>query len=152
MQKDLWRFLALFMLTTLWAPETLAEHICGGDQNPGLETNAQALKKWQDARVGLSVHWTPVGLRGVEISWSRGGPFEPGMWGASTRRDNRIYVHVVSWPGEKLRLPALKERIKSARCLNGAKVEWLQSDAGLEISVSPAQRDPLDTIVELMVE
>src|SRR5206468_9749052 len=69
---------------------------------------------------------------GESVYGTRGGPFEPGLWGATTQRDNQIYVHVVSWPGETLHLPPLKERIKSARCFNGAEVEWKQAESGLE--------------------
>lgn len=39
---------------------------------PGLETNQDALKKWQDMRFGMFIHWGPVSLRGTEIGWSRG--------------------------------------------------------------------------------
>ncbi|MDX2444871.1 MAG: alpha-L-fucosidase [Bacteroidales bacterium] len=39
---------------------------------PGLETNQEALKKWQDMRFGMFIHWGPVSLRGTEIGWSRG--------------------------------------------------------------------------------
>lgn len=31
----------------------------------------QRLKWWQDAKMGLFVHWGPVSLIGKEISWSR---------------------------------------------------------------------------------
>jgi alpha-L-fucosidase len=88
---------------------------------------------------------------GETIYGTRGGPFEPGLWGASTRRENKIYVHVVSWPSAPLRLPPLKEHIQSARDLNGAEVEWKQSESGLEISVPTKQRDALDTIVEFTI-
>src|ERR1039458_7877663 len=46
-------------------------HVGGGDQNPSLETNAKTLAKWQDAKIGLTVHWGPVALRGTDIGWSR---------------------------------------------------------------------------------
>ena len=61
-------------------------------------------------------------------------------------------MHVLSWPGETLRLPAEKKTYKSARRLNGGEVQWKQTDGGLEISVPTSQRDPLDTIVELTAE
>jgi hypothetical protein len=61
-------------------------------------------------------------------------------------------VHVLSWPGETLRLAPAKQTYKSARRLNGAEVQWKQTDGGLEISVPTNQRDPLDTIVELTTE
>ncbi len=44
----------------------------GGDRNPDLKTSAAALKKWQDLRVGMCVHWGPSSLGGREIGWSRG--------------------------------------------------------------------------------
>ena len=44
----------------------------GGEANPNLKTNLQSLKKWQDKKFGLFIHWGPVSLRGTEIGWSRG--------------------------------------------------------------------------------
>jgi alpha-L-fucosidase len=88
---------------------------------------------------------------GESIYATRGGPLEPGLWGASTRRGNNVYVHILSWPGETLRLPPLDHPVKSARRLNGGEVRWRQGTNGLEISVPDSQRDPLDTIIELTV-
>jgi alpha-L-fucosidase len=48
-----------------------ASQVGGGNQNPNLETDAKAIAKWQEARIGLTVHWGPVALRGTEIGWSR---------------------------------------------------------------------------------
>ena len=88
---------------------------------------------------------------GESIYATRGGPFEPGLWGASTRRGNSVYVHILSWPGATLRLPLLDHPVKSARRLNDGEVRWRQGTNGLEISVPVSQRDPLDTIIELTV-
>ncbi|MDA0196087.1 MAG: alpha-L-fucosidase, partial [Bacteroidetes bacterium] len=44
----------------------------GGEANPNLSTNQEALKAFQDNRFGMFIHWGPVALRGEEISWSRG--------------------------------------------------------------------------------
>ena len=44
----------------------------GGEANPDLHTNPQALKRFQDNRFGMFIHWGPVALRGEELSWSRG--------------------------------------------------------------------------------
>lgn len=52
-----------------WGQETLSG---GGDLNPDLKAPAEAQRKWQDLRVGLSVHWGPSSLGGKEIGWSRG--------------------------------------------------------------------------------
>jgi alpha-L-fucosidase len=89
---------------------------------------------------------------GESIHSTRGGPFQPGLWGAGTQRDNKFFLHILSWPAETLRLPPVKQTFKSARRLNGAAVQWKQTDGGLEISIPAQQRDPLDTVVELTVE
>ncbi|MCK4988995.1 MAG: alpha-L-fucosidase, partial [Bacteroidales bacterium] len=44
----------------------------GGELNPGLLTNPEALREFQDMRFGMFIHWGPVTLKGEEISWSRG--------------------------------------------------------------------------------
>ncbi len=38
-----------------------------------LKASGDIIRKWQDARFGLFIHWGPVSLRGTEIGWSRGG-------------------------------------------------------------------------------
>jgi alpha-L-fucosidase len=88
---------------------------------------------------------------GESIYGTRGGPFEPGLWGASTQRGNKVYVHILAWPGETLRLPPSNQTVKSARRLNGGEVQWKQAANRVEISLPDSQRDPLDTIVELTV-
>lgn len=89
---------------------------------------------------------------GESIYSTRGGPFQPDQWGASTYRGDKVFLHILSWPGETLRLPPVKQTFKSARRLNGGEVQWKQTDGGLEISMPAQERDPLDTIVELTVE
>ena len=88
---------------------------------------------------------------GDSIYATRGGPFQPGMWGTSTHRDDKVYLHILSWPAEPLRLPPVGQKFSAARLLHGGEVQWKQTDGGLEVSVPAAQRDPLDSIVELTV-
>jgi len=88
---------------------------------------------------------------GESIYGTRGGPFEPGLWGAATWRGDKVYVHILSWPGETLRLPPLDQAVKSARRLSGGDVQWKQTANAVEISLPESQRDPLDTIIELTV-
>jgi alpha-L-fucosidase len=42
-----------------------------------LPVDQNAIKKWQDERFGMFIHWGPVSLTGKEISWSRGGKGTP---------------------------------------------------------------------------
>lgn len=90
---------------------------------------------------------------GQAIYGTRGGPFTNGKWGGSTHRDNTVYVHVFEWPGEKLKLAALPEKVTRARVLpGGEEVGFAQTAGGLELKVPPSQRDQPVTVVELSLD
>ena len=89
---------------------------------------------------------------GEAIYGTRGGPFMPGAWGASTRRGNLIYVHAFAWNGDTLRLPAIPARVVSAQRLAGGPVEMAQDASGITLRVPPAQQDPVDTLLVLEVD
>ena len=64
--------LALVLIAMLLVGHAYARLMGGGEANPNLLTNQDALKKFRDNRFGMFIHWGPVTLRGQEISWSRG--------------------------------------------------------------------------------
>jgi alpha-L-fucosidase len=90
---------------------------------------------------------------GQSIYGTRGGPFEPldGVYG-TTYRDNRIYVHVLKWPGETLELPALPGRLLSSRVLTGGSARVDASGTGTAITRKASGDAPVDTIVELELD
>jgi alpha-L-fucosidase len=59
----------IFLLSSIVIGQNLKG---GGEANPNLLTDQNALKNWQDLRFGMFIHWGPVALRGTEIGWSRG--------------------------------------------------------------------------------
>ncbi len=62
-----------FLLAMSWGVGTAQTKLSGGGElNPDLKTSVEALKRWQDMRVGMCVHWGPSSLSGREIGWSRG--------------------------------------------------------------------------------
>jgi len=89
---------------------------------------------------------------GKAIYGTRPGPFQPGDWGVSTHRGKTVYVHVLKWPGEKLKLPALPAKVMRASVLTGGEVSVSQTDHGLELSVPPANRSDLDTVIALELD
>jgi alpha-L-fucosidase len=89
---------------------------------------------------------------GESIYGTRGGPFKPGRYGASTRRGNRIYLHVFAWEGPLLKLPAIPLKVVGSRILGGSLVAVRQTEAGLDISVPGGDRQPVDTIVVLELD
>ncbi len=86
---------------------------------------------------------------GNSIYGTRGGPFKPGQWGASTRKGNRIYLHAFKWSGDTLELPALPAKITAATFPNGGAVEFRQTTTNLSLHVPPVQQDPIDTLIAL---
>ena len=86
---------------------------------------------------------------GQSIYATRGGPFRTGPWGASTNKDNTIYVHILSWPGEKLTLPPVPKKIIASSVLTGGTATVRQTEESVEISVPKAYRRELDTIIKL---
>ena len=37
---------------------------------------------------------------GYSIYGTRGGPFKPTDWGVSTRKGNKVYLHILKWSGK----------------------------------------------------
>ena len=86
---------------------------------------------------------------GESIYGTRGGPYMPGPWGASTCKGNRVYVHVLDWPEEGLVLPPLPGKIVASSLLTGGAVTVSQTEDGIRMEVAAADRQPIDTIVAL---
>ena len=89
---------------------------------------------------------------GQSIYATRGGPFKPGSWGASTHRDNLIYVHILNWSDDTITLPPIPNKIIAASVLTGGTATVKQIKESIEISVPQTSRRPLDTIVVLRLD
>ncbi len=89
---------------------------------------------------------------GESIYATRGGPFKPGDWGASTHKDNRIYVHVLNWQSDGLRLPPIPATILSSSVLTGGTAAVKQTREGIEVMVPREHQQDIDTIVVLELE
>ena len=89
---------------------------------------------------------------GDSIYGTRGGPFKPGTYGASTRKGARIFLHVFNWEHDSLRLPPIASKIISGKLLTGGPVTVRQTPAELEISVAPRDRNDADTVVALELD
>jgi alpha-L-fucosidase len=89
---------------------------------------------------------------GESIYGTRGGPFKPGQWGVSTRKDNRIYLHVFEFDGDTLDLPAIPAKITAAHVLTGGSVEFKQTDRGITLTVPVASHAAMDTLIALDID
>ena len=89
---------------------------------------------------------------GQTLYGTRGGPYRPGPWGASTSKGNTLYVHILKWEGDTITLPAINRKVLSSSVLTGGKAGVRQTAEGIEISVAPADRQELDTLVALTLD
>lgn len=84
---------------------------------------------------------------GQSIHGTRGGPFKGSSLCASTYKDNRIYVHIFNWHGEKFVLPVIGRKIVGSSVLTGGEVDVRQSEGGVSVCVAKEYHRELDTIV-----
>jgi len=88
---------------------------------------------------------------GRSIYATRGGPFKPGDWGASTYKGNTIYIHVLNWDEDTLTLPPIPKKIITSSVMTGGAATVRQTALAIEISVPEAYRKELDTIIVLQL-
>ncbi len=89
---------------------------------------------------------------GKSIYGTRGGPFKPGAWGASTYRGNAVFVHVFEWPEGGLALPPIGKNIISAIVLTGGRADFKQDARGIRIAVAKDFEKDIDTLIELKLD
>ena len=91
---------------------------------------------------------------GYAIYETRGGPFKPTDWGVSTRKGNKIYLHILKWSGDspKIILPDIGMRIKKCTLAGGGKVKHSIVNGENIIEFNGKLLQPINTIVEIEVE
>jgi alpha-L-fucosidase len=89
---------------------------------------------------------------GDTIYATRGGPYKPGKWGASSRKGNTIYLHVFKWNDDTLTLPALSKKITGSKLLTGGIVKVEQTDDAITITVPVKDQHEIDTVIELTLD
>jgi alpha-L-fucosidase len=90
---------------------------------------------------------------GHSIYSTRGGPFKPTDWGVSTRRGDKIYLHVLKWSGNSPRivLPDIGMDIKSCTLASGGSVELSKLKGNTVIEFDGKLLQPISTVIELEV-
>jgi alpha-L-fucosidase len=88
---------------------------------------------------------------GETIYEARGGPITPRPWGVTTRKADKVYLHILNWPDHTLAIPKLPKKVKSATFFkDGGKLDFYEDDKyGLLIRSPQGFTDEYDTIVVL---
>lgn len=136
-------------------PECLQTLIrtAGGDGNLLFNVGPTAegvIEERQVLRLKEMGDW--LAKNGRSIYATRGGPYKPTKHLACTRSGNTIYLHILAWPEETLKLPALPAKVVKSSLLTGGPANVSQTDAGIEIAIAKEHRQPIDTIVALEID
>jgi alpha-L-fucosidase len=89
---------------------------------------------------------------GDTIYGTRGGPWHPTKAYASTRRGRTVYLHIFNWGQGPLELPVLPRAVVAATLVGGGRAGVRQENGKLVVTVDPAARSPIDTIVQLELD
>ena len=89
---------------------------------------------------------------GESVYGTRGGPFQNGSWGGSTRKGNTVYLHILKWDGNRLKLPPLKSKIINEEAMNGGLVEVEQTAGGTIVRMPLREHNEVDSVVKLELE
>jgi len=125
-------------------------YCAGGDGNLLLDVGPNAegvIEAPTVARLGEIGAW--LKQNGASIHGTRGGPYKPTTYLASTRHGSTVYLHLLRWDEDRFVLPPLPHRVIGHAVLTGGTAVVTQTAAGIEVTVPPADRQPIDTVVRL---
>jgi len=90
---------------------------------------------------------------GYTIYGTCGGPFKPTDWGVSTRKGNKIYLHILKWFGNspKITIPDCGIQIKNCVLAGGIKIKFTKQNEEYVIEFDGKLLQPINTIIEIEV-
>lgn len=90
---------------------------------------------------------------GETIYATHGGPLTARVWGVTTQKENKVYVHILNWQDPSLVLPSWGKKVVSAKLFSDkTNVKFQQGDFGITLQVPKEKMNEIDTIVELTVK
>ena len=92
-----------------------------------------------------------MAIYGETIYGTRGGDVEPHPWGVSTRKGNRLFIHILDWQDSSLYLPLHVKVKKAIQFVDGTPVSFKQDKDGVLLKF---QKVPTETdyVVELLLK
>ena len=112
---------------------------------PNGELPATAVQRLKETGDWLAVY-------GETIYGTRGGDIAPHPWGVSTRKGDRLFVHILDLADDGLYLP-LKAKVKAAKVFaDGTPVEYKQEKGGGVLLRLPKVPDETDYVIEITLK
>lgn len=125
----------------------------GGDGNFLFNVGPDAkgvIEPEQVKRLEEMGNWIAKYNKGIYAT--RGGPFKPAGWGASTHRDHYIYLFIYRFSPNGITLPDIGCNILHAENLSGKAAELERCDKGTILRVPEKSRDPMATVIKLTLD
>ncbi len=89
---------------------------------------------------------------GESVYSTRGGPIQPDRWGGTTWSNNILYVHILHWFENSIRIPRPSASVLSCISLTGSEVSITEEGEWVTLSVPPEDRQAIDTIIKLEID
>lgn len=87
---------------------------------------------------------------GETIYGTRKGPINPSVWGASTQKNGKVWLHLLNFKEENLFIGKLPSKIKSAIFYDDkSKLKYKETEFGVIINIPDIKRQLIDTIIEI---
>lgn len=87
---------------------------------------------------------------GDSVYGTRGGPIQERVWGVTTAKGNKVYLHILNWSDDALLIPNLPKEVKSAKFMkDGSRARFEKNKNGLILQIPQTARDNFDTVVEI---
>ncbi len=88
---------------------------------------------------------------GETIYGTRGGDVEPHTWGVSTRKDNRLFIHILDWQDKALFLPLNAKVAGAVQFVDRAPVSFTQEKGGVLLRL-PKVPNEVDYVIEMTLK
>jgi alpha-L-fucosidase len=137
------------------APSKVVDILCrtvGGDGNLLLDIGPMPDGRIEARQVEVLKQvgaWMAV--NGESIYGTRGGPWKPGEQITSTRKGDKVYVHVLKAAGDTIELPALPCSVKAASVLGGGRVK-METAHGKFILHLPGKTGAFPSVIKLELD
>lgn len=124
----------------------------GGDGNLLFNVGPKpdgTIEPLQAERLNEMGHW--LKKYGYTIYETRGGPFRPADWGVSTRKGNKIYLHILKWSGNAplIKIPDIGMEIKGIKIASGGNARYRKTVDSYTIEFDGKLLQPVNTIIEI---
>lgn len=84
---------------------------------------------------------------GESIYETSGGPIMNGDWGGTVWKDNKLYVHVIDWSMDEIKIPKLRGEILNIYSITAQNVSSREENGWIYITVPEINKQDIDTII-----